>query len=200
MPFHNMGHYGNGPEASANQAAIGTAFTDSTGGSAGTTLAAGVGIETLLIPVTLAQIAGAGDVLTTITLGYKFKLLSFNAFVVEAVTTAAKAATLNLEIGTTNVTGGTIALTSANCTPLGATVAGAAITAANTGSSSATVSVEAASVTAFAEGAVVLQVRVQNMDTADAVASLSARANSVRTLLNQIRSDLITNDIIKGSA
>lgn len=147
--------------------------TDSTTGTAGTALAAGAGVHTIILPITLAQITGAGDVLTTYTPGYKFKLLSVSAAVVEAVTTAAKAVSLNLEIGTTNVTGGVVALTSANCTPLGAVVAGSAITAANTGSASDTISVEAASVTAFAEGAVALLIKIQNMDTADAFATLA---------------------------
>lgn len=123
------------------------------------------GVYALTIPVTLAQIAGAGDVLTTMTLGHRFRILSADFFVTTAVTTAARAATLNLEIGTTNLTGGAIALTSANCTPLGVKVAGSAVTAGNVGAASDTLSVEAASVTAFAEGAGVLQIMVQNLDT-----------------------------------
>lgn len=147
-------------------------LTDSTTGTASNTLAAGVGIETIALPITLANITGAADVLTAFTPGYKFKLLATSFAVTTAATTGSKAATLNLEIGTTNVTGGEVALTSANCTPLGAVVAGAAITALNTGTSSDTISVESASVTAFVEGAGVLYMRIQNMDTADAFASL----------------------------
>lgn len=159
------------------------AITDSTTGTVADTFAAGVGVHTISIPITLANITGAGDVLTTYTPGYKFKILSADFAVTTAATTAAKAATLNLEIGATNVTGGEIALTSANCTPLGAVVAGAAITAANTGSASATISVESASVTAFVEGAGVLLLKVQNMDTADMAASIADKWNEVRTAL-----------------
>ena len=108
------------------------------------------------LPVNLASITGAGDVLTTWTPGFAGKIISLDFAVTVPVTTAAKAATLNAEIGTTNLTGGTVALTSANCTPLGAIVAGAAITAANSFSATDTVSIEAASVTAFSEGAGVL--------------------------------------------
>jgi hypothetical protein len=108
------------------------------------------------IPVTLANITGAGDVVTTYTPGFAGTIEKFSACVTTAVTTGSKAATLNLEIGTTNVTGGSLALTSANCTPLGAVVDATAITAANQFIATDSISVEAATVTAFAEGAVVL--------------------------------------------
>lgn len=108
------------------------------------------------IPVTLANITAAGDVVTNYTPGFNGKVLKFSACVTTAVTTGAKLATLNLEIGTVNVTGGSLALTSANCTPLGAVVDATAITAANTFTATDTLSVEAASVTAFVEGAIVL--------------------------------------------
>lgn len=148
-------------------------LTDNSGGTASDTIAAGVGIFTLIIPITLVQITAAGDVLTTYTPGFAFKVLSVDARVSAAVTTVAKAATLNLEIGTTDLTGGAVALTSANCTPLGAVIAGSAVTAANVGTAADTISVEAATVTAFAEGAVLLMVRIQNMDTVNATASLA---------------------------
>lgn len=163
--------------------------TDSTGGAAQAAMAAGVGISTIALPINLASITGAGDVLTTYTPGYKFKLLAADFAVTVPATTAAKAATLNLEIGTTNVTGGEVALTSANCTPLGAVVAGSAITAANTGSAAATISVESASVTAFVEGAGVLYIRIQNMDTADAFAALGADGITRAGLINALIDD-----------
>lgn len=153
-------------------------LTDSTTGTAGSALAAGAGVQTIALHVNLAALAN-GDILTNYTPGYKFKVLSV-AFAVEvAVTTADKAADLNLEIGTTNVTGGVLSLTSANMTPKGAVVAGTAITAANTGSAAATLSIEAANVTAFAEGSGWLLIKLQNMDTADAVASLNAKLDAI---------------------
>lgn len=117
--------------------------------------------ENLLVmdfPVNLASITGAGDVVTNITPGFHGRLKDWEFIVTQPVTTAAKAATLNVEIGTTDATGGTIALTSANCTPLGAKVAkGSAFTAGNSFKATDTLSIEAASVTAFAEGAGVLR-------------------------------------------
>ena len=126
------------------------------------------GIFTLAIPITLAQITGAGDILTNFTPGFAGKILSVTAAVTKVVTTAAKAASLNMEIGTTNLTGGVVALTSANCTPLGALVAGTSITANNTFTATDTISIEAASVTAFAEGEIVLLITVQNLTQASA--------------------------------
>lgn len=147
-------------------------ITDSSGGTASGIIAATSSYYNISFPVTLAQITGAGDVVTSWVPGHRFAIISFSAFVVEAVTTAAKAVTLNFEIGTTNLTGGALALTSANCTPLGAIVNASAITAANSGSASAAVSMEAASVTAFSEGAVVVVVTMMNYDLADALANI----------------------------
>jgi hypothetical protein len=148
----------------------------------GANQAAGLGISIITIPITLAQITGAGDVLTNFTPGFAGKILRVAFAVSTVVTTAAKAVTLNLEIGTTNVTGGAVALTSANCTPLGAVVAGSAITAANAFTASDTISVEAASVTAFSEGAGYLLITVSS-DAHDAV-----------------RDGLVTLGLLKGSA
>jgi hypothetical protein len=108
------------------------------------------------IPVTLANIAGAGDVVTNFPLTFAGTITAFDFIVTTAVTTGSKAADLNLEIGTTNVTGGVLSLTSATATPLGKVLSSTAITGNNTFASGDTLSVEAASVTAFAEGAGVL--------------------------------------------
>lgn len=117
----------------------------------------------LAIPMTLATLAA--DVQTSITIPHAFKILQFDAHVTTAATTGSKAATLNIEIGTTNLTGGTIALTSANCTPLGNRIAGAAITGNNTGAAGADISIEASSITAFVEGAIVGLIWIQNLDS-----------------------------------
>lgn len=187
-----IGFYGATPiaqRADASQVAI----TDNSTGTVANTIAAGAGVHTVAIPITLANITGAGDVLTTYTPGYKFKVLSVDFAVETPVTTGSKAASLNVEIGTTNVTGGVVALTSDNCTPMGAVVAGSAVTAANTGTAADTISVEAASVTAFVEGTGYLILKIQNMDTADAIASLSDKWNEVRL-------SLVNLGLISGAA
>jgi hypothetical protein len=119
----------------------------------------------LTIPVNLASIAGTGDVLTEVVIPHAFRLVRFDASVKVPVTTGGRAATLNLEIGTTDVTGGVLALTSANCTPLGAKITGTNITANSTGSANGLLSVEASAVTAFAEGQVILEIWIQNTDS-----------------------------------
>ena len=148
-----------------------TTVTDNSGGVVSTTIAAGVGVYHHTMEIALAGVTDA-DVLTSWLPKHKFKILAFDFYTTVAVTTAAKASTINLEIGTTDVTGGVISLTSAACTPKGVKVAGTAITAANTGSASAVISVEATATTAFAEGSGFFDITIQNMDTADAFASL----------------------------
>lgn len=115
----------------------------------------------ITIPIALAGITAAGDV-ATFTPGFAGRVESVQFTIQTAVTTAAKAASLNLEIGSTNLTGGVVALTSANCTPAGATVAGTAVTAANVFTATDVLTVEAASVTAFVEGSGSLLVTVSS--------------------------------------
>ena len=101
--------------------------------------------------VTLASIAD-GDVITTYTPGFAGRIIDWDFVTDVPVTTADKASTLNLEVGTTDVTGGTISLTSAACTPQGAIISGTAITAGGAFGASDTISVEASSTTTFIEG------------------------------------------------
>jgi hypothetical protein len=116
---------------------------------------------TIALPVVLSTVAD-GDVLTTYTPGHHGRVKKIDFAVTNEVTTAAKLTTLNAEIGTTNLTGGTVALTSANCATLGAVVAGAAITGAAGFTATDTISIEAASTTAFIEGEGVLLITIGN--------------------------------------
>ena len=106
----------------------------------------------LCIPVTLASVTAAIDVLTTLTLGFAGKILSISWVQQAPVTTGSRLATFTPFIGTTTVTGGALALASAACTPLGKAIAGSTITGANTFGAADTISIKASSVTAFAEG------------------------------------------------
>lgn len=114
----------------------------------------------ITLHVNLATIT-AGDVVTDWTPGFAGELVSIAAKVTQPVTTAAKAATLNAEINATNVTGGVLALTSANMTPVGAVVAATAITANNTFDANDTISFEGSAVTAFVEGEIDLLITVK---------------------------------------
>lgn len=235
-----VGFYGASPvgrPSSANQTAVtdstggsvadatladafnqGSAFTDNSTGSAGTTIAAGVGVNTITIPLTSLATGlstAAIDLLTNYTPGYKFKVLSFDFVTTVAGTGSSASQTFNLEIGTTNLTGGSLVVNLASTDTIGEVSAGTSITAANTGTSSDTLSIEmAASGTVFTAGAGYFVIRIQNMDTADAIASLASRANTARTdvsanndnvakvaeLVNAIRSALVTIGLIKGGA
>lgn len=170
--------------ADASQVAI----TDNSTGAVSDTFAAGVGAFTYSIPVQLASLTTlAADIVTDITPGYKFKLLGADFVTTTKGTGTSASMALNLEINTTNVTGGVVTVTLAGTDTLGEKTAGTAITAANTGSATDAFSVEvAASGTVFTAGQGVLLIKVQNMDTADAFASTADKWNEVRTLLTNL--------------
>lgn len=193
------------------------AFTDNTTGTAGTTLAAGVGVQTVTIPLTSLATGlstSAIDLLTTYTPGYRFKILAFDFVTTVAGTGASASQTFNLEIGTTNLTGGVLNVTLASTDTIGKVTAGTAVTAANVGTAADTISIEmAAGGTVFSAGAGYFVIKIQNMDTADAFASIAARANTLRTdtstqndndakvaeLVNELRAAAVAKGLIKGS-
>lgn len=113
------------------------------------------------IPVQLAAIGGNVDVVTAMSPGIDCALEYDEFIVTTPVTTAAKLATISPFINAVAVTGGAIALTSANATPLGKVIAGSAITALNILKGSDTLSFKATAVTAFVEGQGVLNVRLR---------------------------------------
>lgn len=125
---------------------------------------AGAGLMVIPFYVSLADIAGAQDVVTDYTPGFAFKIEGIDFAVSKPVTTAAKLATLTPKVSDAAVTGGALALTSANCTPAGKVVAGAAITAGNVGAATDTISISASAVTAFSEGAGTILLKVRNLD------------------------------------
>ena len=113
----------------------------------------------LTVPVTLSNIAD-GDVVTTFTPGFHGRIKDWDFVTDVPASTASKASTLNMEVGTTDLTGGTIALTTVACNARGKIVAGAAITAGAAFTNTDTISVEAASTTAFVEGTGSLVIRL----------------------------------------
>lgn len=146
---------------------------NTTGNAAAAALAAGVGRQNITFYSNLVDITAA-DILTSWVPGYKFKILALDFFVDKPATTAAKLATVSPKITGVAVTGGAVALTSANCTPAGVKVAGSAVTALNTGSATDSISLTGSAVTAFVEGNGWFVLSLQNMDVADAIASLNA--------------------------
>ncbi len=114
----------------------------------------------LSIPIKLSKVAD-GDIVTDYAPGINGTIKKVSFVVTDPVTTADKLSNLHLEIGAVALTGGVVALTSANCTPLGAVVAGTAITANNVFTSTDNISVVAADTTAFVEGEGVLLITIQ---------------------------------------
>lgn len=189
-----VGFHGVSPVAQRS-GADGTALTDSTGGAvSNATLAATSGISTLAIPIQLASMTtSAADLVTAFVPGYRFKILAvdFYTTTVGAGTSASQA--INLEIGTTNLTGGVVTVTQASTDTLGEATAGTAVTAANTGTASDSISVEvAASGTVFSAGAGVLLIRIQNMDVQDNFAKTAE-------LVNELRATLVAKGLHAGS-
>jgi hypothetical protein len=164
-----------------------TALTDNSTGTASNTIAAGAGVFTITIPLTslatgLSTLAI--DLLTNYIPGYAFKLLSFD-FVTTIVGAGAGASqTFNLEIGTTNTTGGVLNVTLASTAGIGGVTSGTAITANNVGTVTDSLSIEmAAGGTVFSSGSGYFVIKLQNMDTANAIASLSDHVNDLITSL-----------------
>lgn len=157
----------------------GSVLTDNSGGTAGGTIAAGVGVYKIIHPLTSLATGlstAAIDILTNLTVGHRFKLIDFSFVTTVAGTGSSASQVFNLEIGNpgTNVTGGVLTLTLASQSAIGVVTAATAITAANIGSATDVMSIEmAASGTVFTAGGGYFVITVQNLDLADAVASLA---------------------------
>lgn len=118
-------------------------------------------LVTLSIPVSLAAIP-AGDVLTSYPLPGAGRIVGFRYVPSVVSSTAGDGMNLNLEIGTTNLTGGVLGLTSANTNTLGVVVESSAITGANTYAPGALLSIEGATgAGAFAEGSGALLIDIE---------------------------------------
>lgn len=114
----------------------------------------------IALPINLNNISAA-DLLTSFCPGFAGRISKIDFIVGVIASTASKAASLNLEIGSVDLTGGVVALTTANCGTKGAVVAGSSITGNNTFDETDTISVEASSVTAFVEGSGVLMIHLE---------------------------------------
>lgn len=158
---------------------IASVITDSsTGDDTVTAAAAGIGVYDLVIPVTpnmSTLTTGGVDLTTGIVIGHKFKLLSWEFITTLAGTGSGASLVFNMEIQTTDVgtVPSTCTVTLAGTDTIGKRTAGTAISGANTGSATDALSIEVAgSGTAFTAGTGYFVIKVQNMNTADLVASL----------------------------
>lgn len=107
---------------------------------------------TIAIPIAAMSGVSDADLITTITPGFAGRIIGLEFVCTTAITTGAKATTLNAEIGTTDCTG---SLVVSGTYALGATEI-QAVTASNTFTATDTLSIEATSTTTFSEGAGVL--------------------------------------------
>jgi len=114
----------------------------------------------LSIPYKLSKMAN-GDLVKEIVPGFPGRIIKWWFTITDPATTASKAVDLNLEINTTNVTGGVLQLTSSNCATKGDKVAASAITGNNVFGAEDSISIEASNVTAFAEGEGVLMISIE---------------------------------------
>ncbi len=129
-----------------------------------TQLGAGAGQFTISIPLALASMTtAAADLMTNWVPGFAGKLVKLEFVTTTLGTGASASQVINLEIGSTNVTGGVLTLLLADTTPLGKVTAATAITALNEFTATDTISIEvAASGTVFTAGAGALLLTVQN--------------------------------------
>lgn len=155
-------------------------ITDNTTGTAGSTLAAGAGYQTIEFAHTFIGGTSAVEPVTNYTPGFKFKIIKWAAVTDVLLVGSGGSRVANMEIGTVDVgtVVSTVTVVEANAA-VGTVTAGTTVTGANTGTSTDTISIEIASGgTAFTAGKVNFVITLQNMDTADAIASLAAQSNS----------------------
>lgn len=152
------------------------------------TTASTAGIYQMVFPVgdmSIATGAGfgattAGDVVTGIAPGHRFKLIALDFVTGSLVGAGASAsAPCNLEIGSTNVTGGVCTVTLASTNTIGEVTNGTAITALNQGLATDVFSVEKATSVVFTAGEGAFVVTIQNLDTADALAGVADETNAL---------------------
>jgi hypothetical protein len=158
-------------------------ITDNSGGTISTTIDAATGIEVIPLFINLPKLANGANVVTAYTRGINFKITKISFGVEEIATTAAKAATLTTSIGGTALTGGVLSLTTTNCGTAGLVTNATAITGLNTGSGISSITIAISGVTTFVEGSGWIFLQIQNMDTVNALASLTARVNALTSLL-----------------
>lgn len=115
------------------------------------------------VPYNLAALANGAMLNPGLRLGLTGTVEYYEALVKTAATTAAKLATLQPTIDGVAVTGGALALTSANATPAGIILPAPLITGGNVIKPANRLGFLVSGVTAFAEGEIVLNVRIRTV-------------------------------------
>jgi len=183
-------------------------LTESSGGTVDNIVSPDVAAFTISIPVPDMALLTAADFVTELVMPTAGKIVSWGYVLGKVVSTGSKDATCNLEIETTNLTGGVLTLSSAICDTQGEYVPATAITAANTFAAGEKISIEVTNPTAtFVEGSgsfqihcvstgvndnfkeiadqIITQVAANTAITA-AIAQLAAKVNVVTTAVTAI--------------
>ncbi len=153
-------------------------LTDNSGGTAGDTIAAAGLKQTVIIPMQLSDLVNSGA--WALALPFAFTILSALFRTGKPASTSSKLATLTLSTTGGALTGGVMALTTANQNATGGSVAATAISGANaTGAAGDSIIATASSVTAFVEGDGWVEITVRNNDLAATIASIASKQNAV---------------------
>lgn len=187
-----IGFHGKKPTSQRSNSAQ-AALTDSTNGTASTTLALTTSDSTVTIPVQLDSLTtSAADLVTSYVPGYKFKVIKVDFVTTTLGTGTSASQVISLNINSTPVTGGVLTVTLAGTNTLGKMTNGTAVTAANAGSATDAISVKvAAGGTVFTAGKGAILIKLKNVDTSDSIASLAR-------LTNELRTSLVNKGLIKG--
>lgn len=163
---------------------VGAAFrpvsiTDNTGGTASSTLVSTA--PQVLVPSFTLQLA---DIVSAaayeIVVPYAFTISSALWRTGKAASTSSKLATLTLSTTGGSITGGVMALTTANQNTAGGSVAATAISGANaTQAAGSAIILTASSVTAFVEGDGWCELTLINNDLANTLSSIAAKCNKI---------------------
>lgn len=153
---------------------------DNSGGTIGGIITPTVGITTLTWHYDLVNLTTSDD-LTDYFLGYAFKILSIDWVTTTPSTGVNHATQIAIDINATPTTGGIISLTSANTATKGSLVLGSAITANNIGTATGAnsiITLRSVEANHFVDGDGTIIVRIQNLDTRDALASIVSKLNT----------------------
>lgn len=154
-------------------------LTDSTGGTAGSTLVVTAPQQLLMIPVQLADLVNSA--VWTLAIPFAFTVLSALFRTGKPGAGSSAAATLTLSTSGGAVTGGVMATTLANQNTTGGAVAASAISGANaTVVAGGTIIITPTSVTVFTAGDGWVEIVVSNNDLANTISSLAAQIGKIQ--------------------
>jgi hypothetical protein len=106
-------------------------------------------VEWWNFPIDVSKYNATGDIITDWTPGFAGSIQAVQLVNLDSNATSGRDMSFNLEIGTTNLSGGVVQLTSANSATAGVIVAGSAVTGNNTFGATSTISIECIGPTFF---------------------------------------------------